>query len=75
MNMKFAGGAEEVGRLGMVLETQGKRMLFDYGFLPSNPPKFPMTVDEVDLAFITRLGEDSVSPGADDNATGKYNNS
>ena len=53
MNMKFAGGAEEVGRLGMVLETQGKRMLFDYGFLPSNPPKFPMTVDEVDLAFIT----------------------
>jgi putative mRNA 3-end processing factor len=53
MKMRFAGGAEEVGRLGMVLETQGKRMLFDYGFLPSNPPKFPMAVDGVDLAFIT----------------------
>ncbi len=53
MKLKFAGGAEEVGRLGMTIETRGKRILFDYGFLPSHPPKFPRNVDDVELVFIT----------------------
>lgn len=53
MKIKFLGGAEEVGRLGMVLETEGGRVLFDYGLTPSDPPKYPQPATNIDVTFLT----------------------
>ncbi len=52
MKIKFLGGAEEVGRLGMYAEADGARMLFDYGIKPGKPPEYPLAVPEIDAAFI-----------------------
>jgi putative mRNA 3-end processing factor len=53
MKLKFLGGAGEVGRLGMLLEQQGARVLFDYGLAPSDPPKYPEEAPPVDMAFLS----------------------
>ncbi len=38
----FLGGGDEVGNVGCVLEdSTGTSLLIDYGFLPSNPPRYP----------------------------------
>ncbi|MFA5772162.1 MAG: MBL fold metallo-hydrolase [Thermoplasmata archaeon] len=53
MKIRFLGGANEVGGLGMVLETNGTKMLFDYGITPSDPPKYPLAAPPVDIAMLT----------------------
>ena len=38
----FLGGGEEVGNVGCILEdSTGTRIQIDYGFVPSNPPRYP----------------------------------
>lgn len=50
----FLGGAKEVGRLGLVLEHDGARMLFDYGLSPDKPvPLYPQEAPPVDLILLS----------------------
>jgi putative mRNA 3-end processing factor len=53
MRLKFLGGAEEVGRLAMLLEADGRRFLFDYGLTASDPPKYPLQCPPVDYLLLT----------------------
>lgn len=53
MKLRFLGGVSEVGRLGMLLEQDGARLLFDYGMAPSDPPKYPLEAPPVDMAFLS----------------------
>ncbi len=51
MKIRFLGGASEVGRLGMLVDN---RFLFDYGFSPSKPPKYPLIPpDNVKAVFLS----------------------
>lgn len=53
MDLQFLGGVNEVGNLGMLLETEKIRYLFDYGITPTKPPRYPQHSPEIDLAFLT----------------------
>lgn len=53
MKVKFLGGVSEVGRLAMLLEQDGARLLFDYGMSPSDPPKYPEEAPPIDASFLT----------------------
>lgn len=53
MRVRFLGGCEEVGRLGMVLEGRRNRLLFDYGMAPRDPPEYPHKAPEVDALFLS----------------------
>ncbi len=58
MNIKFLGGASEVGSLAIHLEENGTSLLFDYGMTPSNPPGFPMDAPRTDGVFLTHAHVD-----------------
>ena len=47
IKIQFLGGSDEVGSLAMVLETDGNRLLFDYGMTPSKPPAYPLPAPPV----------------------------
>ena len=53
MNIKFLGGVSEVGRLGMLLENNRTKFLFDYGISPTRPPQYPLPTPPVDRVFLT----------------------
>ena len=53
MQITFLGGAGEVGRLAMMMEVAGNRLLFDYGFTASKPPAFPQRAPPLDALFVT----------------------
>jgi putative mRNA 3-end processing factor len=55
MKSKFLGGAEIVGKLGMLVENQGANIMFEYGLrlIKKEPPEFPMPSPEVEGVFIT----------------------
>ncbi len=53
MRLKFLGGAEEVGRLGMLLEEDGRKFLFDYGLSASDPPKYPLECPPIDYLLLS----------------------
>jgi putative mRNA 3-end processing factor len=53
MKVKFLGGAQEVGRLGILVETDGGKILFDYGMTATDPPSLPMQSPRVDALFLT----------------------
>lgn len=53
MILKFLGGVNEVGRLGMLLEKGNSRYLFDYGISPTRPPQYPLPTPPVDMAFLS----------------------
>ena len=40
MKLKFLGGADVVGRLGMLLNNKGANLLFEYGMKPIKPPEY-----------------------------------
>ena len=48
LKLTFLGGAEEVGSLGVVLETDERNVLFDYGFSPHDPPTYPLEPPALD---------------------------
>ncbi|MDP6157101.1 MAG: MBL fold metallo-hydrolase [Candidatus Thermoplasmatota archaeon] len=53
MKFRFLGGATEVGSLSMYMEDDGKRLLFDYGFTPSSPPRLPLPAPATDVVFLS----------------------
>ncbi|UCG70501.1 MAG: MBL fold metallo-hydrolase [Thermoplasmata archaeon] len=53
MRIRFLGGAEEVGRLGMLLEENNLRLLFDYGLSATDPPKYPLEAPPVDYLLLS----------------------
>jgi putative mRNA 3-end processing factor len=48
MKLKFLGGVDEIGSLGIVLKMRGKSLLLDYGFSPHDPPKYPLEPPDLD---------------------------
>jgi putative mRNA 3-end processing factor len=55
---RFLGAAEDIGRLGFVLETESQRMLFDYGIAPDKPPLYPIEAPSIDQMFLTHAHMD-----------------
>ncbi len=53
VNIKFLGGADIVGRMGMLMEAGGRSMVFEYGMSPTKPPSYPLPAPKVDHAFLT----------------------
>jgi len=49
----FLGGGHEVGRLGILLNCEGSRLLFDYGMTATDPPLYPGPCPPIDLVFLT----------------------
>jgi putative mRNA 3-end processing factor len=58
MKFWFLGGAEEVGKLGLVVEYRNLKLLFDYGFSPAIPPKYPLEAPKVDFALLSHCHVD-----------------
>lgn len=51
---RFLGAAQDIGRLGFNVETQGgSRFLFDYGIAPDKPPLYPLETPAMDQVFLT----------------------
>jgi putative mRNA 3-end processing factor len=50
---RFLGAAEDIGRLGFVLDWHGSRFLFDYGMEPDKPPLYPLEAPPIDRVFLT----------------------
>ena len=53
MKLQFLGGAQEVGRLAILVENDGAKALFDYGMTATDPPSLPMEAPPVDAVFLT----------------------
>lgn len=55
MDIKFLGGAREVGRAAVSVKTQKTQILLDYGVMLDHTPGFPMHVPpkEVDAVVVT----------------------
>jgi putative mRNA 3-end processing factor len=53
MRVRFLGGVDEVGRLGMLLHGQDSTLLFDYGMAPRDPPEYPAPAPDVDALFLS----------------------
>jgi putative mRNA 3-end processing factor len=53
MKLEFLGGAEEVGRLGALLNLENVRLLLDYGFTPTQPPVYPEFPQYVDAVLLS----------------------
>lgn len=58
--MKFYGGAEEVGRLGINIDMDKQSFLVDYGVIPEKPPLYPLPADPVNAIFITHSHLDHI---------------
>lgn len=55
---RFLGAAQDIGRLGFILEMQDTRFLFDYGIQPDKPPEYPLEAPPVDQVFLTHAHMD-----------------
>jgi putative mRNA 3-end processing factor len=54
MELRFLGGASEIGSLGLVIRDQGRTVLCDYGMTPTDPPAYPIPAPtNVDLAVLS----------------------
>ncbi len=54
MELRFLGGASEIGSLGLVIRDQGRTVLCDYGMTPTDPPSYPIPAPtNVDLAVLS----------------------
>lgn len=58
MNLKFLGGAREVGRSGVLLDTGTEKILFDYGIKIVSQAEGPMNAPKIPLK--TKLNLDAV---------------
>ena len=58
MKIKFLGGADVVGRIGMLLKNKGATLLFEYGMTAIKPPTYPLPAPQVDMAFLTHCHMD-----------------
>jgi putative mRNA 3-end processing factor len=50
MNIRFLGGAREVGRSAILVND---RLLLDYGMLTGNPPQFPVEAPDPDAVVVS----------------------
>ncbi|MBM4237582.1 MAG: MBL fold metallo-hydrolase, partial [Euryarchaeota archaeon] len=53
MKIRFLGGADVVGRMGMLIHHKDADLLFEYGMRPAKPPQYPLASPPVDYAFLT----------------------
>ena len=53
MKFSFLGGAREVGKSSVLLETEGMGLIFDSGINLKDPPTYPLPADRVDAAFLS----------------------
>ena len=53
MVTKILGGGREVGRVGLLNKLDDIIFLVDYGFMPQEPPQYPIESSEVKNAFLT----------------------
>ncbi len=53
MDLTFLGGAREVGKSSVLLETSGLNMVFDSGIKLTEPPTYPEPTDDVDAVFLS----------------------
>lgn len=53
IRLTFLGGALEVGRSAMQLESNGTFMVFDFGIQVSEPPKYPAMPDHADSLIVS----------------------
>jgi putative mRNA 3-end processing factor len=53
IQIQFLGGCEEVGSTAMVLESDGMKLLFEYGMKPGKPPETPLPAPPVDGVLLT----------------------
>jgi putative mRNA 3-end processing factor len=53
MRFKFLGGADIVGRMGLLMESNGANMMFEYGMNVAKPPTYPLPAPPVDVGFLT----------------------
>jgi len=53
MRFNFLGGADIVGRMGMLLENRGANMIFEYGMNVAKPPTYPLPAPPVEIGFLT----------------------
>ena len=55
MQIRFLGGAREVGRIGIAVKSEKTQVLVDYGVMLGRVPSFPMHVPqkEVDALILT----------------------
>ncbi len=60
MKLKFLGGAEEVGRLGVKITDKDTSVIVDYGVIPEKPPQYPLPPEPVDAMFITHSHLDHI---------------
>ncbi len=61
VQLRFLGGASQVGSLGMVLTDNQNKVLFDYGMTPADPPEYPLPLPPgLDHAFFTHAHLDHV---------------
>ena len=52
MNIRFLGGAREVGRAAVAVKSEKTRLLLDYGVMLDNDPGFPMHISPKDVDAI-----------------------
>jgi putative mRNA 3-end processing factor len=60
LKIKFLGGAEEVGRLGIIINMDDKVFQVDYGVIPEKPPLFPLPPEKIDGLFVTHSHLDHI---------------
>lgn len=60
LKLKFLGGAEEVGRLGILINMDDKVFQVDYGVIPEKPPMFPLPPEKIDGLFVTHSHLDHI---------------
>ncbi|MFH1056077.1 MAG: MBL fold metallo-hydrolase [Candidatus Altiarchaeota archaeon] len=53
MKFKFLGGAMEVGRSSVLLETEGLNLVFDSGTKLTEPPTYPLPTESVNAVFLS----------------------
>ncbi len=54
MDLRFLGGASQVGSLGLVVKDRSQKLLFDYGMTPSDPPEYPLPLPpDIQYCFLT----------------------
>jgi len=53
IDIRFLGGSDKVGSLGMLFEKNNQKLLFDYGMTPSKPPEIPLPAPPVDTIFLS----------------------
>lgn len=53
MKLQFLGGANEIGKVGLILEDKDTKLLLDYGIVPSEPPEYPMKAPPIETALLS----------------------